>query len=46
MINNFKWFAVSGLALIKNKFVDKEIYFSERTESITIKKPISFSQPF
>ncbi len=35
-----------GLALIKNKFIDQEICFSERKESITIKKPISFTQPF
>ena len=35
-----------GLALIKNNFIDKDIVFSEKDESITIKKPISFFQPF
>ncbi len=35
-----------GLALIKNNFINKDICFSEKDESITIKKPISFTQPF
>ncbi len=35
-----------GLALIKQNFSDKDICFSEKYESITIKKPISFTQPF
>ncbi|MBW3041334.1 folate-binding protein YgfZ [Prochlorococcus marinus] len=35
-----------GLALIKNNFINKDIYFSEKEESMTIKKPISFTQPF
>ncbi len=35
-----------GLALIKNNFLDKDMCFSEKDESITIKKPISFSMPF
>ena len=35
-----------GLALIKNNFIDKEICFSEKYDSISIKKPISFTQPF
>ncbi len=40
--NNFLF----GLALIKNNFIDKDICFSEKDESIIIKKPISFTQPF
>ena len=36
----------TGLALIKNNFIDKDIYFSRKDESITIKKPISFTLPF
>ena len=36
----------AGLALIKNNFIDKDICFSENNESINIKKPISFTQPF
>ena len=36
----------NGLALIKNNFIDKDICFSENGESITIKKPISFTNPF
>ena len=35
-----------GLALIKNNFINKDICFSEKEESITMKKPISFTQPF
>ena len=35
-----------GLALIKNSFIDQDIFFSESGEPITIKKPISFSQPY
>ena len=35
-----------GLALIKNNFIYQEICFSEKDESITIKKPISFVQTF
>ena len=35
-----------GLALIKNNFIDKDICFSEKNESITLKKPISFTQPY
>ncbi len=34
-----------GLALIKNNFIN-DICFSEKDESITIKKPISFTQTF
>ena len=37
---------ICGLALIKNNFIDKDICFSEKGESINIKKPISFTQPF
>ena len=37
---------LTGLALIKNNFIDKDICFSEKDESITIKKPISFILPF
>ena len=36
----------NGLALIKNSFIDQEIFFSENGEPITIKKPISFSKPY
>jgi len=39
--NSFK-----GLALIKNNFVDKGFCLSENGDSITIKKPISFTQPY
>ena len=39
--NSFK-----GLALIKNNFVDKGFCFSENGDSITLKKPISFTQPY
>ena len=35
-----------GLALIKVKFADKEFCFSENGDSINIKKPISFMQPY
>jgi folate-binding protein YgfZ len=35
-----------GLALIKNNFIEKDVCFSEKEESITIKKPISFNIPF
>jgi len=35
-----------GLALIRNNFVNQDICFSEEEESITIKKPISFTQTF
>ncbi len=35
-----------GLALIKNNFINNDFCFSEKDESITIKKPISFTQPF
>ncbi len=35
-----------GLALIKNSFIDKDICFSEKDESIMIRKPISFNLPF
>ena len=35
-----------GLALIKNNFVNKDICFSEKNESIKIQKPISFTQTF
>tara|TARA_Y100001968_G_scaffold265012_1_gene254069 strand:- start:778 stop:1626 length:849 start_codon:yes stop_codon:yes gene_type:complete len=35
-----------GLALIKNNFIEHEICFSETEESITLKKPISFTQAF
>ena len=40
--NNFLY----GLALIKNNFIHQETFFSEKNESIHIKVPISFSQPF
>ena len=36
----------NGLALIKNSFIDQDIFFSENSEPITIKKPISFSKPY
>ena len=36
----------NGLALIKNSFIDQDIFFSESGEPITIKKPISFSKPY
>jgi len=36
----------TGLALIKNNFIDKDICFSEKDESITLKRPISFAFPF
>ncbi len=35
-----------GLALIRNNFIHKDICFSEKEESINIRKPISFSQIF
>ena len=35
-----------GLALIKTNFLDKDLCFTENGESINIKKPISFSQPY
>ncbi len=35
-----------GLALIKNDFIDNDIFISDKDESITIKKPISFTHPF
>jgi len=35
-----------GLALIKTNFLDKDLFFSENGYSITIKKPISFTQPY
>ncbi|WP_269604442.1 folate-binding protein YgfZ [Prochlorococcus marinus] len=35
-----------GLALIKNNFINKDICFSEKEESIIFKKPISFVQAF
>ena len=40
--NNF----FKGLALIKKNFLDNEFCFSENGESITIKKTISFTNPF
>ena len=39
--NSFK-----GLALIKTNFADKKLSFSENGDFITIKKPISFTQPY
>ena len=36
----------TGLALIKNNFIDKDICFSEKDDAITLKKPISFAFPF
>ena len=35
-----------GLALIKNSFFDKDVVFSESGQPITIRKPISFSNPY
>ena len=40
--NNF----FNGLALIKKTFLDHDFCFSENGDSITIKKPISFTNPF
>ena len=40
--NNF----FKGLALIKKNFLDQDFCFSENGESITIKKTISFTNPF
>ncbi len=40
--NNF----FKGLALIKKNFLDNDLCFSENGESITIKKTISFTNPF
>ena len=40
--NNF----FKGLALIKKNFLDNDFCFSENGESITIKKTISFTNPF
>ena len=36
----------NGLALIKKTFLDRDVCFSENGDSITIKKPISFTNPF
>ena len=36
----------NGLALIKRNFLDQDVCFSENGDSITIKKPISFTNPF
>ena len=36
----------NGLALIKNNFIDKDLCSSENGDSITIKKTISFTNPF
>ena len=36
----------NGLALIKKNFVNNDICCSENDESITLKKPISFTQPY
>ena len=36
----------NGLALIKKNFLDQDFCFSENGYSITIKKPISFTNPF
>ena len=36
----------NGLALIKKTFLDRDVCFSEKGDSITIKKPISFTNPF
>ena len=36
----------NGLALIKKTFLDYDFCFSENGDSITIKKPISFTNPF
>ena len=36
----------NGMALIKKNFLDQDCCFSENGEYITIKKPISFTNPF
>ena len=36
----------NGLALIKKTFLDQDFCFAENGDSITIKKPISFTNPF
>ena len=36
----------NGLALIKKNFLDKDYCFSEKGESVTIRKPISFTNPY
>ena len=36
----------NGLALIKKKFLDMDVCFSEDGDSIVIKKPISFADPY
>ena len=36
----------NGLALIKKNFLDQDFCFSENGDSITFKKPISFTNPF
>ncbi len=36
----------NGLALIKKSFLDQDFCFSENGDSITIKEPISFTNPF
>ncbi len=36
----------NGLALIKKTFLDQDFCFSENGDSITMKKPISFTNPF
>ena len=36
----------NGLTLIKSDFVDNDFCFNENGNSITIKKPISFTQPY
>ena len=36
----------NGLALIKKTFLDYDFCFSENGDSVTIKKPISFTNPF
>ena len=36
----------NGLALVKKTFLDHDFCFSENGDSITIKKPISFTNPF
>ena len=35
-----------GLALIKTNFVDKDFCFSEKGDSIALKKPIAFTYPY
>jgi len=35
-----------GLALIKTNFLDNEFCFSEKGDSIDLKKPIAFTQPY